>query len=507
MNPKAESRRDVLKQLVSLTALGALGVLRTGQLSAGDAKETLYSTVIPGVKGKIISRKDSNYEMWRQAMVWHHSKPKRYPELIVQAQSEEDVINAVKHAAKNNLKVSVRAGGHNSTGTSVREGGMVIDVSALDEVEIDEEKQVASIQPGVRSLHLVTAAREKGLSFPVPHCPSVGLSGFTMGGGIGWNYPQRGGMATHSIVGADIVTADGKRVTANAEQNQDLFWAVRGAGPGFFGVVTRLYLQLYPVPKSIMASSYIFPLSELETVTQTLEKIRKEHDVSRVELITVLMHHPEVPADAPPEQSKICFFTAFAFEDSAEMAKAALLPFAESALASKSVVQAEYQEYSFEGLYDRYFSLKDPAGRQGRYIVDNVLTNDGSATLQALAKHMHKAPTKDCHILASYNLRLEEKQDSCFSWVADCFVGCYAIWDEEADDDKNYGWLSETLPLMDPFAVGHYPNEVEPRHKDRYKKCYYPENWQRLAQLREKYDPKGVFHQYLTQTEATNLRG
>lgn len=87
---------------------------------------------------------------------------------------------------------------------------------------------------------MVTAAREKGLSFPVPHCPSVGLSGFTMGGGIGWNYPQRGGVATFSIVGADIVTAEGKLVTASAEQNPDLFWAVRGVGPGFFGVVTRL---------------------------------------------------------------------------------------------------------------------------------------------------------------------------------------------------------------------------------------------------------------------------
>ncbi len=171
-------------------------------------------------------------------------------------------------------------------------------------------------------------------------------------------------------------------------------------------------------------------------------------------------------------------------------------------MATKIVVQAEYQEYSFKGLYDRYFSLKDPAGRQGRYIVDNVLTNDGSATLHALASHMHKVPTKDCHILASYNMQLEEKQDSCFSWVADCFVGCYAIWDDEANDDKNYSWLSGTLPLMDPFAVGHYPNEVEPRHKDRYQKCHSPENWQRLGELREKYDPDSVFHHYLTQSEA-----
>lgn len=502
MNKLTTSRRLVLKQLASMTALGALSVLRSGPTLGAQRGADLYGTKIPGVKGKIVHRLDKNYELWRQAMVWHHSKPKRFPDLIVQAQSVEDVINAVKYANQKKLKISVRAGGHNSTGTSVRDGGMVLDVSALDDIEIDEDKQIASIQPGVRSLHLVTAAREKGLSFPVPHCPSVGLSGFTMGGGIGWNYPQRGGMATHSIVGAEIVTADGKLVKADATQNTDLFWAVRGAGAGFFGVVTRLYLKLYPVPKAIMASSYIVPLAALETVTSALEKIRKEEDVDRVELITVLMHHPEVPADASPEESKICFFTAFAFEDSVDKAKAALEPFTRSTLATESMVKIEYQEFSFEGLYDRYFSLADPAGRQARYAVDNVLTNDGSGTLHALVEHFKTAPTKDCHVLASYNMRLEEKEDSCFSWVADCYVGCYAIWDREEDDEVNFNWLGGTIPLMDPFAEGHYVNEIEPRlTANRYQQCYSKANWARLGQLRKQYDPKGVFHHYLRQGE------
>ena len=498
MSQSTASRRLVLKQLASMTALGALGMLRSGLILADKPSGELYGTKIPGVQGKIIHRNDKNYELWRQAMVWHHSKPKRYPEMIVQAKSVEDVISAVKYAGKKKLKVSVRAGGHNSTGTSVRDGGMVIDVSALDDIQIDVSTQVAAIQPGVRSLHLVTAAREKGLSFPVPHCPSVGLSGFTMGGGIGWNYPQRGGMATHSIVGAEIVTADGKLVKADATQNTDLFWAVRGAGPGFFGIVTRLYLQLYPVPKAIMSSSYITSLDNLEMVTKTLDKIRAENDVDRVELITVLMHHPEVPEDAPPEQSKICFFTAFAFEDTADKARAALEPFAKSALATQSLVSMEFQAFSFEGLYDRYFSLADPAGRQARYIVDNVLTNDGNGALHALADHFKTAPTKDCHVLASANMRLEPKDDSCFSWVGDCYVGGYAIWDREEDDPANYQWLGDTIPLMDPFGEGHYVNEIEPSlTANRYRQCYTAANWERLEQLRKKYHPKGLFHHYL----------
>lgn len=495
MNKQTSSRRRALKQLAGLTALGAVNVLRAPRALAAGKPERLS---IPGVGGKVIRRQDADYEVWRQSMVWHMSKPKRYPDVIVQAKSDRDVVAAVNYAAANRLKVAVRSGGHNSNGASLRDGGLLIDVSAMDAIRIDESRQVASIQPGVRSLELVKATREKGLSFPVPHCPSVGLGGFTMGGGIGWNYPQRGGVSTHSIVGAGIVTADGRRLNATATENPDLYWAVRGAGPGFFGAVTRLDLQLYPAPTAIMASSYIFPLAELDTVTEALEAIRKEHDVGRVELIAVLMHHPEVPADAPPEQSKICFFTAFAFERSEQQARQALLPFAQSALASKCLVKMEYQPFDFEGLYERYFSLNDPAGRCARYAVDNVLTNQGGKTLKALAQHFRSAPSKDCHVLAAFNMRLEDKPDSCFSWVADCFVGCYAIWDDERDDARNFSWLNQTLPLMDPFAEGHYLNEVEGRgHPERFRLCFTAANWERLQQLRRRYDPDGVFHHYL----------
>lgn len=495
MNEQASSRRRALQQLAAMTALGAVNALRAPRVLAADKPARLS---IPGVAGKVIRRQDKDYEVWRQAMVWHMSKPKRYPDVIVQAKSEADVIAAVRYAAEHKLKVAVRSGGHNSNGPSLRDGGLLIDVSAMDEIKIDVAKQVASIQPGVRSLEMVQAARAKGLSFPVPHCPSVGLGGFTMGGGLGWNWSQRGGVATHSIVGAEIVTADGRLLRATATENPDLYWAVRGAGPGFFGVVTRLHLQLYPVPKSIMASSYIFPLADLATVTSTLEQIRQAHDVTRVEIIAVLMHHPEVPADAPPEKSKICFFTAFAFEDSEQQARAALRPFAESALATKCLVKMEHQPFDFEGLYERYFSLNDPAGRCARYAVDNVLTNEGGKTLHALAQHFRNAPTKDCHVLGAFNLRIKDTPDACFSWVADAFVGCYAIWDDEADDARNFAWLNQTLPLMDPFAVGHYVNEVEGRgHPERYPQCFSAANWQRLQALRARYDPAGVFHSYL----------
>lgn len=489
------NRRRTLQQLVGLTALGAVNLLRTPRAFAADKIARLS---IPGVAGKVIRKQDPDYEIWRQSMVWHLSKPKRFPNMIVQAKSEQDIIGAVNYAAENRLRIAVRSGGHNSNGSSLRDGGMLIDVSAMSDIQIDPVKQVASVQTGVRSLELVQAAREKGLCFPVPHSPSVAIGGFTLGGGIGWNWPQRGGVAAHSIVGADIITADGKKRRATASENPDLYWAVRGAGPGFFGVITRLDLQLYPAPKSIMASSYIFPLSALETVTATLEAIRKAHDTSRVEVLAVLLHHPEMPFDAPPEKSKICFFTAFAFEDSEEKSRKALAPFAQSDLATKCLVKMEHQPFDFEGLYERFFSLNDPGGRVGRYAVDNVLTNQGGKALHALAEHFYNAPAKDCHILGAFNIGTKIRSDSCFSWAVDSYVSCYAIWDEEKDDERNFAWLHKAIPMLDPFGEGHYINEIQGQGRpDRYRECFTAANWTRLQDLRKKYDPSGVFHSYL----------
>ena len=497
MNDPTISRRLVLQQLASLGVLGALGTLRAGPLAAAASTEPAQT--VAGVSGKVIRRRDGDYELWRQAMVWHDSKPDRYPDLMVQATSTQDVIAAVKYAAQNALRVAVRSGGHNANGPSLRDGGMLIDVSAMSDIAIDEKTQVASIQPGVRSSQLVGAALEKGLSFPVPHCPSVGMSGFTMGGGIGWNYAQHGGFATFSIVGAEIVTAAGQLVKTDAQTRPDLFWALRGMGPGFFGVVTRLYLQLYPVPVSMMASSYILPLDDLPTVTSTLDSIREKNEMERVELLVLLLHHPDAPPEAPAADAKICFVTAFAFEDSVEQATAALAPFARSALGSKSAVKIENQQYSYEQLYETYFSLEDPGGRMARYAVDNVLTDEGGKTLEALAGHFrHGAPTRDTHVLAAFNMQVRTRPDSCISWNADTYLGCYAIWDDPAEDERNFAWVNDAIPLMDPFAVGHYVNEVEGRgHPDRFRQCFTDENWQRLQQLRAKYDPNGVFHHYL----------
>ncbi len=493
---KNQSRRTTLKQLASMTAVGAMGSLHSLSLLANE-KETTESSVIAGIKGKIIRRQDEDYEFWRQHMIWHHSKPNRYPDMIVQAKNEQDVINAVRYAAKNKLKVTTRSGGHNAPGAALRDGGIIIDVSLLSNIEIDTENRVASIGGGVKSAALVAAARDQGLFFPVPHCPTVGVSGFSMGGGFGWNYAHLGGMSCFSIEAADVVTADGKLIRASDEENPDLIWAIRGVGPGFFGVIIRLYLNLYPVSKSILVNNYIHPIDGLETVTSTLDGLIKIRD-ERAEVITLLLQNPDAPADASPEQSKVCFVSVFAFADSDSEAKTILSPFAKSDLASKSLVKIENTPYTFEGLFGKFFSSNVPAGMQARYAVDNVITDQPGETLLALADHFKRATSPHNHVLAAYAANMKPRKNSCFSSIGDTFVGCYSIWENAEEDEQHFKWLDETLPLMDPFAVGHYVNEVEARrHPERIEKSFSKENWQRLQSVRDKYDPQSVFHKHL----------
>jgi FAD/FMN-containing dehydrogenase len=488
------SRREILKQFTSLSALGAVNALQTQSLFAATATGTKANK---DFENTFVHKQDSDYESFRQSMHWHHSKPDRHPDLIVQAYNEKDVIEAVQHAASNGLKISVHNTGHNAMGSSLRNGGMLLDVGSMASVEIDENKQLASIQPGVRSIQLMAAARSKGLSFPTPHCPTVGLSGFTMGGGQGWNWGKREGMACFSIAAADIVTADGQLRHASPEENPDLYWAVRGAGPGFFGVVTRLWLELSPFPKAIHASNYIIPLNNLDETAAIADKLVAMKD-DRVEFIHLLAHNPIAPSGTPSEDAKISFITAFAFGDSAEESIDLLTPIASSKLGSLSVHKEEKQPFTFEGLYNKYFSLQAPAGMMGRYKVDNVMTDEPAKVLHDLAGHFRKAPSPHAHVLSAMGLNLKHHDDACFSSIASTYVGCYAIWDEEKDDDANYEWLGKCIPLMEPYNKGHYVNEVEPRfNPNRLRECFSKDAWQRLEQLRAKYDPKSVFHHYL----------
>jgi FAD/FMN-containing dehydrogenase len=206
----------------------------------------------------LLRRGEEGYEAARLEAVWNARKPDRFPDAILLASDEADVVEAVALARREGWRIGIRSGGHSWIGTGVRDGGLLLDLSGLDSFTVDKEAQQVSAGPGLRGTDLNAALAADGLVFPSGHCPSVGIGGFLLGGGYGWNSRDLG-PACLSVEALDVVLPSGQLVHANDATHPDLMWAARGAGPGFFGIVTRFYLRAYPLYERIVRSSYLFP--------------------------------------------------------------------------------------------------------------------------------------------------------------------------------------------------------------------------------------------------------
>ena len=247
------------------------------------------------IEGTVTRSQDVDFERVRREIVWNELAPSSTPRVIVQVESEQDVVNAVRFARTEGLQVAVRGGGHSWVGFSLRDDTVLIDLGRLKGVVINTEARTATVQPGVTGHDLNGLLLKHDLAFPVGHCPTVSLSGFLLSGGLGWN-SNSWGPACFSIEQANVVLADGSLVVATEQEHSDLLWAVRGAGSGFFGVVTEYRLKVYPAPKAITSSNYFYPLERIDEVSAWVASIA-EHLPKDVELTLFC-----TPASAPLEE-------------------------------------------------------------------------------------------------------------------------------------------------------------------------------------------------------------
>jgi FAD/FMN-containing dehydrogenase len=191
---------------------------------------------------RLIRRGEAGYEQARVGRIFNARRPDRFPAAILLADDADDVSAGVRLARERGWTVSVRSGGHSWAAWSLRDGALLIDLGSLAELSYDEPTGVLTAGPAARGgLDVAPFLAARGRAFPVGHCPAVGLGGYLLQGGQGWN-GRRMGWACESVVAVDVVTADGALVRDDA----DLLWAARGAGPGFPGIVTAFHLQTCP---------------------------------------------------------------------------------------------------------------------------------------------------------------------------------------------------------------------------------------------------------------------
>ncbi|MFF5210894.1 FAD-binding oxidoreductase [Streptosporangium sp. NPDC000396] len=448
------------------------------------------------IEGPITWRGDASYESTRASMLWNDVKPDRFPDVIVRAASERDVPGAVRLARSRGLRIAVRSGGHSWCGSPLRDGGMLIDLSRLRGCTVEPASMTASVQPGVTGRGLAAALARHGLAFPVGHCGSVSPGGYLLSGGLGWN-SGAWGPGCQSVQEIEAVTAGGEVVRCSEQENPDLFWAARGAGPGFFAVVTRFRLGLRPLPAGIVTAGYVFPLADVAEVTHWAAGIAAELPPF-VELSAVLGTASSVTAEAPPG-TKVIIVTAVAFANSWEEAGGSLQAFHACPLAGRALFRGPNRPATFDTLFDASQALWP---ERHRYAADDMWSaSDIGVLLPELAGDIADAPSGKSLVLAVLSPLAPEGvplPDMAFSVLGTAYFACYAIWEDPAHDDADIRWLRETMRKVEPLGTGHYIAETDlPADPSRARRSFAPGTWERLRALRARYDPEGLFHSYL----------
>src|SRR5947199_1443967 len=261
----------------------------------------LHPAIIQDLKahlhGELICPYDHGYDAARR--VWNGMIDK-YPAAIVRCADVVDVVTAVRFARDHHLLVAVRSGGHSVCGSSVCDGGIVIDLSRMKGIWVDPAKQTAWVQAGLLLREFVQATQAYGLATTTGTVGGTGLAGLTLGGGLGWLMGKYG-LTIDNLLSVDLVTADGRVLRASGSEHPDLFWGVRGGG-GNFGIVTAFEFQLHPVGQ-VLAGKVVYPMERAREVL----RFYREYTCTAPDDLTAYASLMTTPGGLPVIAINLCY--------------------------------------------------------------------------------------------------------------------------------------------------------------------------------------------------------
>lgn len=451
-------------------------------------------------ESRMLTKGSKEYEDLRER-IWNRDVPRRFPERIMRARSEDDVVDAVRLARDRGWRVALRSGGHNWFGTSLREGGLLLDLGEMRElVSVDAEHREAVVEPALTGRDLVQRLEPYGLTFPIGHCASVPMGGYLLSGGFGWNV-LAWGPACFSIRSLDVVTAEGKLITASPDQNSEWYWAARGGSHGFFGAVVRYRIGLFPRPRAITTSTCLFPLDRVSEVSTWASALRSRLP-NHVELTVILGRIPEGLTGGEKSPSHAVIVTATAFSDSEEEAHSALAPVADPPAGVGCLRQLLDEATPYEALAGLGAELW-PEGH--RYRSDNFWYNDPLSTvLPRMGGLAAESPERSfflCLPVPPPDPTSTPPPDAAFSMIGATFAACYTVWNDPKNDEAADEWYKRSVRALEPGSIGHYVGETDiESHPDRAMRSFSRAAWQRLQGLRKKHDPSGRFYGFYAQT-------
>jgi FAD/FMN-containing dehydrogenase len=446
-----------------------------------------------GFRGTLLRRGEPGYERARVGRLFNARHPDRMPAAVLVPADDADVVRGVRLARAEGWPVSVRAGGHSWAAWSVRDGALLIDLAELRDLGYDPATRVATARPAVHGgAELAPFLSSHGRAFPVGHCETVGLGGYLLQGGQGWN-GRAWGWGCENVLAVDVVTAAGELVRADATSHPDLYWAARGAGPGFPGVVTRFHLRTFPEPAAMAQDTWTFRLDDLEPLLAWL------HDLlptlhRTVEPVLAATRLPSVPLDpgiTRPAGPVLLLHTT-AMSDSMGDVLRRLRPLDSCPVAARRLghvrgstdLAREYAE----------MAVQNPAGH--RYAVDCTWTDAPAAALApALREHWSALPTERSFAIWYGWSPSRPRPDMAFSVESEVYLATYVISTDPADDDRHRAWVHTGMAALSRLGTGAYLGDTDfTRRTDRF---LSDAAYGRLRTIRHRWDPDHLFTDYL----------
>jgi FAD/FMN-containing dehydrogenase len=431
------------------------------------------------LSGTVLRPGDERYE---SARLVHNGLIDRRPALIARCRGAGDVAAAVRFARENDLEISVRGGGHNAAGRAVLDGGLMIDLAEMKGIYVDPEARTIRAQGGVIWTEFNREAAVHGLAVTGGAISTTGIAGLTLGGGLGWLMGIHG-LAADNLLSVELVNADGEVLNVTAESDPDLFWALRGGG-GNFGVAASFEYSLHPL-REVVGGLIAHPLEAAKDVL----RFYREFTQSVPDELTVfagLVHAPDNP-DVKLAAMVPCHAGA---PEQAQRDLAPLREFGEPLVVDVGPMPYPVMNTLLDGAFPRgalYYWKSSFVGDLSDELIDVAVErfeSTPSPMNAILFEHFHGAVTRVGatetavpHRDHGYNLLLP------------------SVWLDPADTDANVAWTRATFDLASPYFAGrrwlNYLGDDD--GLDAVRAAYGP-NYDRLVELKRRYDPANVFH-------------
>lgn len=450
--------------------------------SSEDAVERLRESL----RGVLLRPGDEDYEAARA--VWNGMIDRR-PELIVRCAGVADVIAAIQLARAQDLLVAVRGGGHSVAGLSVCDGGIVIDLSPMKGIRVEPLRRTARVEPGVKWSELDRETQMFGLAVPGGVVSTTGIAGLTLGGGQGW-LGRKYGLALDNLLSVDVVTADGRLLTASAEENADLFWGVRGGG-GNFGIVTSFEYRLNPVGPIVLAGPAFYPAARAVEVLRGYRDFFADAPDEIAGMAAVLTAPPAPFLPDSVHGSKVVAIV-LCYVGDPRAGEAALAPL--RSLAEPVVDLVQPMPYAaLQSLFDE----GQLPGRQN-YWKSSYVNEISDGAIETFVAHATTAPSP---VTMAYFLRLEGaigrvgEDETAYSHRRAAYdFASLTVWTDPREDDEQIAWTRDFWQAMQPYAAGAvYVNNLGDEGDARVREAYGEGKYERLVAVKDKYDPANLF--------------